>query len=248
MGLWSGATSEDRSERTEQIVKFPFEAASRATRLTRPENRVILQIREATKLDGKGLENLSSPRAQRRVATRLIGSRAAPVGKDRRRVIQSSPSAVMARFACLRGPAAHITAHARWRVGQRLFRCGKPPPAAEPRTRAVNRPIQDRRRWGQNSAGKYPLISRPMQISTRVGVVQAICRPRQHSRVLSVQVRSREPATQAPQPRGREHKRCLVSKETSVADARAGLPVIRQPSLSLDVGKSTGCPAKRLSR
>jgi hypothetical protein len=30
---------------------------------------------------------------------------------------------------------------------------------------------------GQNSAGRYPLISRPMQISTRVGVVQAICRP-----------------------------------------------------------------------
>ena len=31
----------------------------------------------------------------------------------------------------------------------------------------------------QNSAGKYPLISRPMQISTRVGVVQAIGRSRQ---------------------------------------------------------------------
>src|SRR5436309_14187687 len=28
----------------------------------------------------------------------------------------------------------------------------------------------------QNSAGRYPLISRPMQISTRVGVVQAIGR------------------------------------------------------------------------
>ena len=29
---------------------------------------------------------------------------------------------------------------------------------------------------GQNSAGRYPLISSPMQISTRVGVVQAIGR------------------------------------------------------------------------
>src|SRR5215813_13576581 len=29
----------------------------------------------------------------------------------------------------------------------------------------------------QNSAGRYPLISSPMQISTRVGVVQAIGRP-----------------------------------------------------------------------
>jgi hypothetical protein len=28
----------------------------------------------------------------------------------------------------------------------------------------------------QNSAGKYPLISKPMQISTRVGVVQVIRR------------------------------------------------------------------------
>ena len=29
----------------------------------------------------------------------------------------------------------------------------------------------------QNSAGRYPLISSPMQISTRVGVLQAIRRP-----------------------------------------------------------------------
>ena len=33
-----------------------------------------------------------------------------------------------------------------------------------------------RMRWDQNSAGRYPLISSPMQISTRVGVVQAIAR------------------------------------------------------------------------
>jgi hypothetical protein len=31
-------------------------------------------------------------------------------------------------------------------------------------------------RRDQNSAGRYPLISRPMQISTRVGVIQAIGR------------------------------------------------------------------------
>jgi hypothetical protein len=36
-------------------------------------------------------------------------------------------------------------------------------------------PTQTRR--DQNSAGRYPLISRPMQISTRVGVVHAIGRP-----------------------------------------------------------------------
>jgi len=90
---------------------------------------------------------------------------------------QLSPSAVTARLAWVRGCTRASPAHAKRHVGQRQFHCGKPPPAAEPRTRAVNRPIQDRRKWAdQNSAGKYPLISRPMQISTRVGVVQAIGR------------------------------------------------------------------------
>jgi hypothetical protein len=37
----------------------------------------------------------------------------------------------------------------------------------------------------QNSAGRYPLISSPMQISTRVGVVQAIDRLPQRSRVAT---------------------------------------------------------------
>jgi hypothetical protein len=36
-------------------------------------------------------------------------------------------------------------------------------------------PFQPMRR-NQNSAGRYPLISRPMQISTRVGAVQVIRR------------------------------------------------------------------------
>src|SRR5262245_41544762 len=40
----------------------------------------------------------------------------------------------------------------------------------QPSIRAVSRPL----RTDQNSAGRYPLISRPMQISTRIGVVQAI--------------------------------------------------------------------------
>jgi hypothetical protein len=38
-------------------------------------------------------------------------------------------------------------------------------------------------RRDQNSAGRYPLISSPMQISTRVGVVQAIGRLPYRSRV-----------------------------------------------------------------
>ena len=39
---------------------------------------------------------------------------------------------------------------------------------------ALFRTAQMRR--DQNSAGRYPLISSPMQISTRVGVLQAIAR------------------------------------------------------------------------
>ena len=153
LGLWSGATSEDRCERTEQIVKFPLEAASRATRLTRPENRVVLQIRKAAKLDGKGLGDLSSPRAQRRVATRLIGSRAAPVGKDRRRVRHFLPSAVMAGFACLRGRTARTGRPCPPHVEQRQFYCVKLP---RRRTQGAGGqlPIQDRRRRAGSELGR----------------------------------------------------------------------------------------------
>jgi hypothetical protein len=50
-------------------------------------------------------------------------------------------------------------------------------------------------RRGQNSAGRYPLISRPMQISTRIGVVQAIGR---FPSVSEAQVKSPRAAAQAP--------------------------------------------------
>jgi hypothetical protein len=53
----------------------------------------------------------------------------------------------------------------------------------------------------QNSAGRYPLISSPMQISTRVGVLQAIGRP--FSAFLNEHVKSARAGAQAPQPHGR---------------------------------------------
>ena len=53
---------------------------------------------------------------------------------------QFSPSAVTARLACVRGRTRGSPFHARRQVGQRQFHCGKPPPAAEPRTMAVRRP------------------------------------------------------------------------------------------------------------
>src|SRR5262249_49930260 len=91
--------------------------------------------------------------------------------------IQVSPSAAAARLACVSGRTRASPAHARWHGGQRQVHCGKPPPppsqgrgrAIAPLTTGANGP-------DQNSAGKYPLISRPTQISTRVGIVQAIGR------------------------------------------------------------------------
>src|SRR5262249_21827608 len=42
----------------------------------------------------------------------------------------------------------------------------------------TGRPRHDRAKWGdQTSAGTYPWMSSPMQISTRIGVLQAIGRP-----------------------------------------------------------------------
>jgi hypothetical protein len=63
----------------------------------------------------------------------------------------------------------------------------------------------------QNSAGRYPLISRPMQISTRVGVVQAIW-----SSSLAFPSENKVdrggPLRKPPQPHGRKHRRRLLSK------------------------------------
>lgn len=53
---------------------------------------------------------------------------------------QFSPSAVTARLACVRGRTRGSPVHAKRQTGQRQFHCGKPPPAAEPRTMAVRRP------------------------------------------------------------------------------------------------------------
>ncbi len=59
----------------------------------------------------------------------------------------------------------------------------------------------------QNSAGKYPLISRPMQISTRVGVVQAIDRPPEF--LKQAQSSARQARAQAPgHTRVSKRRRC----------------------------------------
>src|SRR5215831_8353092 len=62
----------------------------------------------------------------------------------------------------------------------------------------------------QNSAGRYPLISSPMQISTRVGVLQAIGRP--FSAFLNEHVRSGQAGAQAPATTPEEAQTRLFSK------------------------------------
>ena len=75
----------------------------------------------------------------------------------------------------------------------------------------------------QNSAGRYPLISRPTQISTRIGVVQVISRLPQRSRVTSRKIKSGGAATQArQQPRGRERRRRSVSQAVLLQTSRPG--------------------------
>ena len=56
---------------------------------------------------------------------------------------QLSPSPVTARLVCVRGRARASPAHASRHVGQRQFHCGKPPPAADPKTMAARRVIQE---------------------------------------------------------------------------------------------------------
>jgi len=54
-----------------------------------------------------------------------------------------------------RGRTRASPTHAGRHVGQRQFHCGKP--AAEARTRAVNRPIQDRRKSGSELGRQVPV-------------------------------------------------------------------------------------------
>jgi predicted DNA-binding ribbon-helix-helix protein len=67
------------------------------------------------------------------------------------RLMISAPMASALRLACVRG-------------------CTRASPAHASRGRSIA-PFRIDASGDQNSAGKYPLISRPMQISTRVGVV-----------------------------------------------------------------------------
>jgi len=81
------------------------------------------------------------------------------LGKVRGRVDQEPVFAVGADggLAWVRVRTRASPAHAKRRVGQRQFHCGNPPPAAEPRTRAVNRPIQDRRKSGSELGRQVPV-------------------------------------------------------------------------------------------
>jgi hypothetical protein len=128
---------------------------------------------------------------------------------------QFSPSAVMARLACVRGCTRASPAHARRHVGQRQFHCGKPPPAAEPRTRAVNRPIQDRRKWGSELGRQIPV-----DLQADADLNEGRGCPGHSSSSLTFRRDKRkcrldqgpQPRNPRQQPRRRERRRRLVSK------------------------------------
>src|SRR5215831_11621659 len=75
------------------------------------------------------------------------------------------------------------------------------PPAAEPRTRTVNRPIQDRRKWAGSELGRQI----PVDLQADADLNEGRGCPGHSSSSLTflssklgVQVRSRRAATQAP--------------------------------------------------
>src|SRR5262245_38470076 len=74
----------------------------------------------------------------------------------------------------------------------------------------------------QNSAGRYPLISSPMQISTRVGVLQAIGRP--FSAFLNEHVKSARAGAQPLATTREEAQTPLTQQRNSLAGRPVGLP------------------------
>jgi hypothetical protein len=114
-------------------------------------------------------------RTSARPIARMLGLRLAnlpgKIGGD-----VDSPSAVTARRACVRGRTRGSPPMPNGMLGRdKSLRKTSPPPNLT-RGRIIAPFRIDANGPDQNSAGKYPLISRPIQISTRVGVVQAIRR------------------------------------------------------------------------
>ena len=133
-------------------MAFSASAASVTGRGAQQEGLAFPQAQQARDLIDLGAgEQHRFDRASARATARMQRLRLPNLlGKIGEALIntQFSPSAVTARLAWVRGRTRASPAHAKRHVGQRQFHCGKPPPAAEPRTRAVSRPIQDRRKCG----------------------------------------------------------------------------------------------------
>jgi hypothetical protein len=192
----------------------------------------------------KASGDLSSPRAQRRVATRLIGSRAAPVGKDRRRVRQFLPSAVMAGFACLRGRTARIARPCQPHVEQRQFYCVKLP---RRRTQGAGGqlPIQDRRRRAGSELGRQ--IPVDLQADADLNEDRG-CPGHSSSSLtfpsnkLSLQVRSRRAPTQAPAITTRERASTAAWSAREFCCRRPGWTPGDMPTWG--AGKPIRCPGQ----
>src|SRR5438552_16726278 len=91
----------------------------------------------------------------------------------------------------------------------------------------------------QNSAGKYPLISRPMQISTRVGVVQAIGRPPEF--LKQAQSNARQARAQAPARGSASDVRCKRGAKEKPDPCGSGYSLsARGPTITFQRGTADG--------
>jgi hypothetical protein len=98
------------------------------------------------------------------------------------------PSLETATEAWVRGFVAGSPPRARRQAGAFEFHCGKPPPAAEPRTTTRMADCPETAPAGARvylmTAQAYELISRPTAISTIRGFVHMVISHDHHNRVL----------------------------------------------------------------
>jgi hypothetical protein len=121
-----------------------------------------------------------------------------------------------------------------------------------PRRRAQdarsNRPIQDRRKWGSELGRQIPVdLQADADLNKSRGCPGHSSSSLSPSDRRCVQVRSGRVATQAPQPRGKEHRSRLLSKEILLQTPR-GPPGTWQPGVSLGRGKAHSMRSRRPSR
>ena len=171
---------------------------------------------------------------------------------------QPSPSAETASEAWLRAGAAGSPASARRQPGPAEFHCGKPPPAAAPRTMAVgkaggkSRGAQQARRGG--GAGHGVLLRRPLRAASggNVGLGRGRPSPRRNAeawgRCRAKPTNGAPPPRQHPgqqKPRGRCDPAAGPRHAIRLVRARPGTPGRPTESADLGAGVAVDFESKR---